>query len=98
MLFLTILGTANLTAQVKIGDNTAPRQGAVLDLNGAVKGGLLLPNVEINDVNEIPNNFIDWNEINLSKLAGLMVYNSAESPRVPKGVYVWDGAKWVKVN
>jgi hypothetical protein len=102
MLFLVLLATLCLTenvkSQVKIGDNTAPRKGAILDLNGTVKGGLLLPNVEINDVNAIPNNFIGWNAINLSELAGLLVYNSVESPLVPKGVYVWNGAKWIKVN
>jgi hypothetical protein len=32
-------------------------KGAILDLNGTYHGGLLLPNVKITDINEIPDDF-----------------------------------------
>jgi hypothetical protein len=94
MLFLTIVGTAGMNAQVKIGENTAPRKGALLDLNGLVKGGLLLPNVDIDDLSAIPVTFTDpavAGQADAPELTGMIVWNT--HPGV-EGVYMWNGTEW----
>jgi hypothetical protein len=95
-------GASSAYSQVRIGSQEKPAAGAVLDLkstpSGGYVGGLLLPSVEITDINTIPDNFINRNEITPAELAGLLVYNSRESSGIGKGVYVWDGTKWVKIN
>ncbi|GHT55991.1 hypothetical protein FACS189446_7890 [Bacteroidia bacterium] len=99
LMFALVPGMAQ--SQVRIGKQGKPAAGSVLDLKspppGGYLGGLVLPRVEIINLLEIPNNFIGWNEIDPLKLAGMLVYHTAESS-IPKGVYVWDGAKWVKIN
>jgi hypothetical protein len=59
LLIAVMTVTMNLQAQVRIGEDKAPEKGAILDLNSAAKGGLLLPNVEIVKLNEIPDDFTD---------------------------------------
>jgi hypothetical protein len=49
--------SANLRAQVSIGELAEPASGALLDLNKAVKGGLALSNVKIEHLYEIPVGF-----------------------------------------
>jgi hypothetical protein len=74
----------NLQAQVRIGKDLPPVNGALLDLNakevpGGYVGGLLLPNVNITDLGRIPDTFTDAGQIpdryNAPQLAGLMVYD-----------------------
>jgi uncharacterized protein (TIGR02145 family) len=96
--------TMNLQAQVKIGKDEVPAKGALLDLNNdEVKGGLLLPNVEIDELNEIPDDFTDTDVHGpgpREELAGLIVYNTKEDTGkgIEKGLYVWDGTKWNKLG
>jgi hypothetical protein len=84
-----------MQSQVKIGQDTNPEKGAILDLNGtAYKGGLLLPNVDITDLGKIPNTFTDESVRGLDDapdLAGLLVWNTHSGS---EGVYMWDGSDW----
>jgi hypothetical protein len=95
VLFMTLLLTAGVMyAQVKIGENTTPPKGAILDLNAAVKGGLLLPNVDIDDLSAIPVTFTDpavKGQADAQELAGMIVWNT--HPGV-EGVYMWNGTEW----
>jgi hypothetical protein len=100
MLFLMISGTALVNAQIRLGAGKPPAKGTVLDLKSipGYVGGLVLPRVEITDLNAIPSNFINYGTIDPEKLAGLLVYNTNESPGIFKSVYVWDKITWVKIN
>jgi hypothetical protein len=94
LLIAAMTVTMNLQAQVRIGEDKAPEKGAILDLNSATKGGLLLPNVNIAELDEIPGTFTDAGSITASQLTGLVVYSLTPCP----GVYVWDGGKWEKTG
>jgi hypothetical protein len=93
---------ASLPAQVTIGSTDDPKPGALLDLNSDAKGGLLLSNVTITDLEKIPigNNVFsgitaaDADE-NIA-LRGTIVYNDGQGTTVPAGIYVWNGYYWTK--
>jgi hypothetical protein len=98
LLIAVMTVTMNLQAQVKIGEDKTPEQGALLDLNSAFKGGLLLPNVSITNVELIPTDFTasftyQERDVNID-LTGTIVYNTNAYTAKGKGVYVWDGYKW----
>ncbi|MDR1591874.1 MAG: fibrobacter succinogenes major paralogous domain-containing protein [Prevotellaceae bacterium] len=82
-------------AQVTIGGGDQPAAGAVLDLNSTTKGGLLLSNVELTALDEIPATFPNAGAIDKQQLAGMVVYNTFDylEPN-GDGLYVWDGSKW----
>ncbi|GHU68730.1 hypothetical protein FACS189413_06300 [Bacteroidia bacterium] len=84
-------------AQVTIGNPNAPAQGVSLDLDGSV-GGLLLPHVEIIDLNALPESISDANPtIVPNDLSGLLIYNTnATNATIPAGIYVWNGSAWKK--
>jgi uncharacterized protein (TIGR02145 family) len=88
--------SANLLAQVSIGDLSAPAKGALLDLNKAVKGGLTLSNVKLDNLYTIPPTFPGMSsppaDVN-TKFTGAMVYHTGEN-NIPVGIYVWNGANW----
>jgi uncharacterized protein (TIGR02145 family) len=94
LLFLMVLGTVNVNAQVRIGGDIPPNASAVLDLNpdnvSDASGGLLLPRVSLTTVDD-PNPF-------LSHERGLMVYNlttgSGGDDDLKEGIYYNDGLKW----
>ncbi|GHT56532.1 hypothetical protein FACS189451_12840 [Bacteroidia bacterium] len=91
MLFLIILGAANVTSQVRIGGNGAPNGAAVLDLNatnGTNSGTktLALPRVSLSSTTDKLSN--------ATLINGMLVYNTNNS--VGEGVYYWDGSQWVK--
>jgi uncharacterized protein (TIGR02145 family) len=97
---------ANLCAQVTIGDLTEPAAGALLDLNSPIgnKGGLLLSNVTITNLDFIPEGNPDvfpgiipaTADSNLN-LRGAMVYNDGKNgTTVPAGIYIWNGYCWTK--
>jgi uncharacterized protein (TIGR02145 family) len=96
------LTTFTLSAQVRIGGDDEPATGALLDLNSTVKGGFVLSNVTITDIEKIPrgtNVFpgIDAsNDDNNPSLRGAMVYNDGADPAVPEGIYVWNGNCWTQ--
>jgi hypothetical protein len=95
MLSLYLLSAASLNAQVTIGGLTAPASGTLLDLNSlnGAKGGLVLSNIEIYDVSEIPANVltgISKAQDENTYLQGMMVYNTGTAS-VPAGIYIWNG-------
>jgi uncharacterized protein (TIGR02145 family) len=91
---------ANLPAQVTIGGLTEPTTGTVLDLNSTNKGGLLLSNVTITNLELIPYNANVFPGITSQTadtnpaLRGTMVYNNGRETTVPAGIYVWNGYSW----
>jgi uncharacterized protein (TIGR02145 family) len=89
-------------AQVTIGGLTEPVAGAVLDLNSTAKGGLILSNVTILDLEWIPygtNVFQGITAANAdvnTELRGVVVYNNGQGTSVPAGIYVWNGYYWTQ--
>jgi uncharacterized protein (TIGR02145 family) len=95
--------SANLHAQVTIGELAEPTAGAILDLNKAVKGGLALSVVDLPNFQTIPNGFpdiasqADVTTAVKSGFRGALVYNTGlTSP--PAGIYVWNGINWTPVT
>ena len=95
LLFLMVLGTASLRAQVRIGGDGAPNAAAVLDLNAdnsatptANKGALALPRVSL------ANNTAQLN--GATPITGMLVYNT--NATLGTGIYFWDGSKWVIIS
>ncbi|MDR1631993.1 MAG: hypothetical protein LBR97_03805, partial [Dysgonamonadaceae bacterium] len=93
LLFLMVLGTVNVDAQVRIGGSTAPHKSAILDLNfdsGTDTLGLLLPRVELVNV--------DLSAPLPDHRSGLVVYNlttgSGGDDDLKEGIYYNDGRKW----
>jgi hypothetical protein len=94
---LALLLSANLCAQVTIGGLTTPKAGALLDLNSTTPGGLVLSNVDLDDLSKIPANrfvSISAEQDRNTELAGMIVYNTYEPTGI--GVHVWDGDDWIK--
>ncbi|MDR1592706.1 MAG: LamG domain-containing protein [Prevotellaceae bacterium] len=95
-------GANYAAAQVTMGGGDPPKAGTILDLNSTTKGGLLLSNVALTDLNTIPvgfpgiNSSGDVNDDVKAKLTGAIVYNI--DPKFCLGVYVWNGNKWLKVD
>ncbi|MDR1632609.1 MAG: hypothetical protein LBR97_06995, partial [Dysgonamonadaceae bacterium] len=90
-MLLFLCGTI-MQSQVKIGDTGAPAKGALLDLNGTYKGGLLLPNVAITDLGVIPAGFTEkGGKDTAPELEGMIVWSTDPTN---SGLYMWDGDKW----
>jgi uncharacterized protein (TIGR02145 family) len=96
---LALFACTGLQAQVTIGGNTAPAPGALLDLNstGGVRGGLVISNVSIANLNKIPAEFpgiiANDNDGNNPGFKGAIVYNT--NPDTGMGIYVWTGTQWI---
>ncbi|GHT62443.1 hypothetical protein FACS189451_06820 [Bacteroidia bacterium] len=92
MLFLLVLGAANVISQVRIGGNGQPNPAAVLDLNADNTNngtkGLALPRVSLVDINTPLTGS--------PTVSGMLVYNASGS--LSTGVYYWDDNKWVSVS
>jgi len=91
LLFLC-LGTASVKAQVRIGGNTAPNGGAMLDLNATDATnngtkGLALPRVNLTT------NTMQLTT-GVANLTGMLVYNTTATLGAI-GIYYWNGANWV---
>jgi uncharacterized protein (TIGR02145 family) len=92
--------SANLHAQVTIGDLTAPAKGALLDLNKTVKGGLTLSNVKLANLYTIPATFPGMSSPPAdakAKFTGAMVYHTGGN-NIAAGIYVWNGTNWAPVE
>jgi hypothetical protein len=102
---LAFFAGVGLQAQVTIGGVAYPIAGTILDMNspGGVKGGLLLSNVAITNLDSIPEgtdyfpgvNTPELRDIN-QQLRGAMVYNT--HPATVPGVYVWTGKRWIPIG
>lgn len=114
-----LLMASALKAQVTIGSGTPPVQGALLQLkendNPAENAskGLMLPRVELSDINNLFPMFADSDNPNSpnadyanptykdeqDKLhTGLIVYNMNQCAPFGKGVFLWDGQKWYPLS
>lgn len=90
------LCVAGASAQVTIGANQEPKDGALLEINTSVtKGGILFPNVALTSLTTL-SPIIGT----AAELKGLVVYNTTTSSadHLIKGLHVWDGARWSIVN
>jgi hypothetical protein len=96
--FLLVL-PVTLQAQVHIGGPGDAVKGALLDLTipEGTNLGLLPLNISIGNINQIPDAFTDKASIVNGDLQGLVVYNINTDTGGP-GLFVWDGAKWNKVE
>ena len=94
LLFLVILGAANVSAQVRIGGDEEPNAAAVLDLNVDDSNdgtkGLALPRVNLASNKDK----LVYSDL----LEGMLVYNTNAGMTGGNGVgvYYWDGSEWVK--
>ena len=98
-----------LQSQVTIGSNLVPLEGTLLDLkqsnevNGEANSnaGLLLPRVILTDIYSL-SPMLSGSELsdnNLKKkYTGMIVYNVSANVPFEKGMYEWDGSKWVLLN
>jgi uncharacterized protein (TIGR02145 family) len=89
-----------LYGQVTIGGDKTPKEGAILDLNSDVKGGLLLSNVTLTALDVIPPELAGIGSTIpdagvKAALRGAMVYHLG-SGTIPAGVYIWNGTHWTK--
>jgi uncharacterized protein (TIGR02145 family) len=89
MLTLFVLGAANVSAQVNIGSNDNPTEGAVLDLSQVADKnlGLLLPKVELAE------HATDW-VLDGEPTEGMIVYNTNADVLDGEGFYGWTNLKW----
>jgi uncharacterized protein (TIGR02145 family) len=99
---LLFFSGASSYAQVRIGGLTPPATGVLLDLNSDTRGGLVLSNVTITDLEKIPfgNNVFSGitdadADVNIA-LRGTIVYNDGQGTTVPSGIYVWNGYYWTQ--
>jgi hypothetical protein len=84
-----IIAFGALIAQDNVGfGTTTPHSSALLDMTAPDKG-LLIPRVELVDVNN------GTNPVN-GPATGLLVFN--ETGALDEGFYYWDGAQWVMVG
>ena len=96
LLFLLVLGAANINSQVRIGGDGEPHTSAVLDLNvdnsdDGNNRGLALPRVElINSATQLNGT---------APTKGMLVYNTnpAVTDGQGTGVYYWNGSVWMVV-
>ncbi|MDR1876703.1 MAG: hypothetical protein LBQ84_03675 [Flavobacteriaceae bacterium] len=108
ILLMTILCALPSTAQVAVGGQR-PEPGTIIDLNSPnsdnnrTRGGLLLSNVTLTDLADIPTSFpgitsANKNTTEIKKaLTGMMIWNIGNAS-IKKGVYIWDSEKWVYIG
>lgn len=106
LILLFIIGlSTELRAQVTIGSGLEPNKGALLDLkekdpvnpavdNSTAKKGLIMPRVNLTSMTSLAD--IDGAAGKEAKHTGLTVYNLSTTGGFEPGIYVWDGARWIK--
>ncbi|MDR1562802.1 MAG: hypothetical protein LBS54_06955 [Dysgonamonadaceae bacterium] len=103
LLSVSCLGL-RLHAQVSIGLATSPENAALLQLKDvepaantknatATNGGLLLPRVELNSIDQFS---LSGQTDNLPNKTGMLVYNINvdQGKNLEKGIYLWTGTEW----
>ncbi|MDR1202308.1 MAG: hypothetical protein LBL58_11890 [Tannerellaceae bacterium] len=97
-------------AQVTIGSDIEPSPGSLLDLkensgdDDNTTKGIMLPRVRLSDLNNLYPMFATNTDYKNKKSEldhkhiGLIVYNVNESAPFKKGLYYWDGDKWVHAD
>ncbi|MDR0681809.1 MAG: fibrobacter succinogenes major paralogous domain-containing protein [Dysgonamonadaceae bacterium] len=93
-LTLWMLSVASMKAQVTIGSDQDPHEGAILDLSQSARLGLLLPQVFLTNVTSWQ---LSGNEANGE---GMLIYNTNDD--VPDGngkdIYVWIRGSWKPIG
>lgn len=89
-LFLFFVSLPQLHAQVTIGKLAEPDSNAVLELDGQMKMGLLLPRIPLTSTTS-PDPMT-------KNVEGMFVYNTATADDVTPGIYYNDGSKWVRID
>ncbi|MFT4222594.1 FISUMP domain-containing protein [Dysgonomonas sp.] len=110
-IILTLFAALCTTAygQVTIGSNNPPNNGALLDLNDqkpdatdntTAKKGMMLPRVELSDLNKLYPMFNSGYAAGEDKIhTGLTVYNLKQCDgKFARGVYTWTGTEWVQLT
>ncbi|MDR1876183.1 MAG: hypothetical protein LBQ84_01020 [Flavobacteriaceae bacterium] len=109
ILLMTILCAFPVMAQIAVG-GSRPIEGAIIDLNNPydgvrIRGGLLLSNVELQNLTHIPaSGFvgITSSQDSYPALKGMMVWNinngNSSTSRPKEGVYIWDGYNWLYIG
>jgi uncharacterized protein (TIGR02145 family) len=96
LIFISVMCSMNLSAQVTMGALESPHEAAVLDLSKvpSQKLGLLLPTVELVKL-DLFNPLPGATDQQLAA-KGMVVYNKRTllAENIYPGVYVWDGTKW----
>lgn len=108
-LFLVIAGYLEINAQVTIGSEIEPAEGAILQIKqfevtdaksdgkSTSQKGLLMPKVALQDLNMLEPTAVTSSE-NLLLHRGMVVYNTTvnTTKELKEGVYIFDGVKWNK--
>jgi hypothetical protein len=103
VLFVALVFGFTARAQVRIGTLDVPHGGSILDISTAHAGnqkvdlGLLLPQVELADVDEFQLNCKDCTADSLLKAKGMVIYNTSSTTiggGGATGEFIWDGKKW----
>lgn len=108
IIFITVmLLCSSLNAQVTIGSDQKPAEGALLDLiqhsDRTSSKGLGLPRVALVDPGKLAPMFKydginEPSSVDKESHTGLMVYNVSECDnKFNKGIYIWDGSLWVQL-
>lgn len=108
-----LMASITTQAQVTIGMNNAPQNGALLDLkqyepaassNATATKGLIYPRMNLTNVDELypmygsADPVYTANKADLKrKHTGLTVYNLTVNKDFTEGLYVWNGLKWLKL-
>ena len=107
LVLLVFFATKPINSQVTIGTLEPPLKGALLDLKQQVETtgaensehGLMHPRVALVGINSlVPMLTTSEDAATIkSQYTGLTVYNVTVDNNFQKGLYVWDGAKWVRM-
>lgn len=104
LLTLLFFGVGNLQAQVKIGSDTPPVAGALLELSQGetTTKGLMLPRIKLTTTTSLAD-IIPGSSTRPSPLEhiGLMVYNvnnEGECISIAPGVFIWLGDQWDRLG
>lgn len=111
LLVILFLPVCYLQAQVTVGSDIPPQKSAILELKsfesaspGGITtnkdgGGLLLPRIKLSNLNTFEPFMNPLTEPNYSEKfkhhTGMLIYNINEENGFQKGMYIWDGAKWI---
>lgn len=111
LMVLFLIATSNfIYGQVTIGSNIEPTEASILDIKSQAPdinnqtstiGGIVMPRVKLVKLNTLQP-FIENTDPDIELLKkthiGLMVYNLNQTTPFSQGLYIWDGAKWIRQN
>jgi uncharacterized protein (TIGR02145 family) len=99
LIFISVMCSVNLSAQVTIGALKEPHEAAVLDLSqvNLQNLGLLMPQVELTALTSFQLLSVPSPQQKIEAM-GMIVYNKAfVNDKLYPGLYVWDGSKWGRI-